>query len=97
MMPLPCRRLLMTGSSMSFRTQPVNQLAGPSSLAIFSKDYFAEIQPIPYVYPHAFDFKVAFDWIYLICLRILLLLSRLMFAIPAIVNVTQSSVTGCLL
>ena len=41
---------------------------------------------MPYVYPRAFDFKVVFDWIYLICFRILYLLSRLKFAIPTIIN-----------
>ena len=55
-------------------------------------------QPIPYVCPHAFGLNVAFDWIYLICLRILQLLSRLMFAIPAIVYIlSHLSVTGYLL
>ena len=82
MMPLPCCRLLMTGASLSLHTL--------FSVKTTLRNLFLNCpQPIPYVYPNAFESKVAFDWIYLICLRILHLLYRRILAIPAIVNTSQ--------
>ena len=68
-----CCRLLMTRASLSCRTQPSNMTLLFSIKTTLLKSVF-NLMSIA---------KVAFDWIYVICLRILHLLSRLMFAIPA--------------
>ena len=62
----------MTRASLSCRTQPSNMTLLFSIKTTLLKSVF--ILSIA---------KVAFDWIYVICLRILHRLSRLMFAIPA--------------